>query len=198
MGQRGPASDFRIVASWLALLWAIFIIDVVLRVQLHFQLAEVLGLRPREPWGLVGIVTAHFLHANAAHLIANSVALLILGLVSCGYGRKLTAIAIAYAMLGSGILAWCIGSWHAPQPTIHLGASGVIFGLIGFLMANGIFRRGLFAMLLAVLVVLFYAGALVAMFPQGVGGQPISWEMHLGGFIGGVAASWHQRKRAVA
>jgi membrane associated rhomboid family serine protease len=198
MGRREPASDFQIVASWLVLLWAIFLIDIVLRVKFHYQLAEVFGLRPRETSGLIGIVTAHFLHANAAHLIANSVALFLLGLVSCGYGRKLTAIAIAYAMLGSGILAWCIGSWHAPQPTIHLGASGVIFGLIGFLMANGIFRRGLFALLLAVLVVLLYSGALVAMFPQEAGGPPVSWEMHLGGFIGGVAASWHQRKRPAA
>ena len=192
--KRGPAGDLTLVVGWLAVLWAIFIVDMILRTVLGIWIANWFGLRPRETDGLLGIITSHFLHANLAHIMANSIGLLILGFVSCKYSRSLTAVAIGYSMLLAGVLTWCFGSWSHPG-TVHVGASGVIFGLIGWLAANGIFRRGWSSLILGILVLFLYGGAIPGMLPSADEKvAQVSWEMHLGGFLGGVLASWHLRK----
>jgi membrane associated rhomboid family serine protease len=195
--RRGPAGDLSLVVGWLAFVWVIFAIDIVLRTVADIWIAQWLGLRPREAEGLVGIVTAHFLHANLAHIAANSFGLLLLGWVSCGFSRTLTAAAVGYSMLIAGTLTWCFGSWSSPG-TVHVGASGVIFGLIGWLLANGLFRRGCLPIFIGLLVLVLYGGALPGVLPSaGAQVAQISWEMHLGGFVGGVMASWHLRKERV-
>jgi membrane associated rhomboid family serine protease len=196
--KRGPVGDLYLVVGWLALLWAIFIVDIVLRAVFNIWIAGWLGLHPRKVDGLYGIVTSHFLHANLAHIASNSVGLLLLGWLSCKYSRSLTLVAILYSMLIAGCLTWLFGSWSLPpgsQPPVHVGASGVIFGLIGWLVANGLFRREWRSFFIALLVVVFYGGALPGVLPSDDPTMAqISWEMHLGGFIGGVLASWHMRK----
>lgn len=187
--------DLSTVAGWLAVFWGIFIIDVALRVTLDFQLAIYAGLLPRNVHGLPGIIGAHFLHANLPHILANSVGILILGWLACRYSRKLAAIAVLEAMLVAGVFTWLFGSWGDPRPLVHVGASGVIFGLIGFLLANAIFRFDLVAILVGLLVGYLFIGALPGMLPVEEGGPPVSWEMHLGGFAGGVIASWTNRKK---
>ncbi len=194
--KRGPAGDLYLVVSWLGFLWLVFAIDLALRYSANIWIANWLGLQPRKVDGLLGIITSHALHANFAHIIANSISLLILGWLCCRFSRTLTATAVAYSMLTAGIFTWCFGSWN--QPGVHVGASGVIFGLIGFLIANGIFRRGCAPIVIGVLVLLLYGGALLGALPppEDANGkpQPISWEMHLGGLVGGIMASWHLRK----
>jgi membrane associated rhomboid family serine protease len=193
--KRGPAGDLTLVVGWLALLWAIFVVDIVLRAVFGIWIATWLGLRPREIDGLIGIITSHFLHANFAHIAANSVGLLLLGWFSCKYSRSLTAVAILYSMLIAGTLTWCVGSWSHPG-TVHVGASGVIFGLIGWMVANGLFRREWGAFFLSLVVLLLYGGAIPGVLPSAEAKvAQVSWEMHLGGFIGGVLASWHLRKQ---
>ncbi len=192
--KRGPAGDLSLVVGWLAFLWLVFAVDMVLRTVCGIWIAGLLGLRPREVDGLVGIVTSHFLHANLAHLAANSLGLLLLGWFSCKYSRSLTALAVLYSMLIAGSLTWCFGSWSNPG-TVHIGASGVIFGLIGWLVANGLFRREWSSFFLSLVVLVLYGGAIPGILPSNdTEVAPISWEMHLGGFIGGVLASWHLRK----
>lgn len=192
--KRGPVGDLYLVVGWLALLWAIFLVDIVLRAVFGIWIANWLGLRPREIDGLIGIVTSHFLHANFAHITANSVGLLLLGWFSCKYSRSLTAVAILYSMLIAGTLTWFVGSWSHPG-TVHVGASGVIFGLIGWMVANGLFRREWGAFFLSLVVLLLYGGAIPGVLPSAEAKvAQVSWEMHLGGFIGGVLASWHLRK----
>jgi membrane associated rhomboid family serine protease len=192
--RRGPVGDLSLVVGWLAVLWAIFIVDIVLRTVSGIWIAVWLGLLPRSTDSLPGILTAHLLHANLTHIAMNSLGLLILGWASCHYSRSLTALAVLYSMLGAGLLTWLIGSWSGPV-AIHIGASGVLFGLIGWLMANGIFRRDWRALVFAVLVVVLYGSALASALPSNDPSlAQVSWEMHLGGFIGGVLASWHLRK----
>ena len=196
--KRGPVGDLYLVVSWLAVLWVIFVVDIVLRTVFGIYIAMWLGLRPRDIHGLVGIVTSHFLHANVAHITANSIGLLLLGWLSCKYSRSLTLVAILYSMLIAGSLTWLIGSWSQPAgtlPAVHVGASGVIFGLIGWLVANGLFRREWTSFFVSLLVLVLYGGALPGVLPSTDAKlAQISWEMHLGGFIGGVLASWHMRK----
>ncbi len=194
--KRGPASDLSLVVSWLALLWVIFAVDIALRAFANIWIAEWLGLRPGRLDGLAGIVTAHLLHATPAHLIANSAGLLVLGWFACAISRTLTLLAVVYSALCAGIFTWCSGLVH-PTDVVHVGASGIAFGLIGFLLANALFRRGCLPVFLGVLAFALFASSLVMMFPQkeGESVQAVSWQMHLGGFIGGVIASWQLRRR---
>lgn len=142
------------------------------------------GIRPREIDGLWGILWAPFLHGSPEHLIANTVPLLILGwLVMLRDARHFIPVTLL-SMLGAGLFAWTLG---APG-SVHIGASGVVFGYLGFLILAGWFQRSLGAIALSILVTVLWGGVVVGVLP----GQPgISWQAHLGGFLGGVlAARW--------
>jgi membrane associated rhomboid family serine protease len=189
MARRDDSTALGATIGWLAALWLIFAIDVAMRVG-NLHLAEWGGVRPHDWWGLTGIVFAHFLHADLGHLLANTVSLGILGLVASSYSRSLTAVAVVSAGLVAGVFAWVLGS----TGSVHIGASGIVFGLIGFLLFNGIFRKGCLALVIAVAVLLLFGGALYGVLPDGDSARPISWQMHLGGFLGGALASWQTRK----
>jgi membrane associated rhomboid family serine protease len=195
--KRGPAGDLYLVVSWLSFLWVVFIVDFVLQLTCKIWITNLFGLKPRTTDGLLGIITAHAFHANFAHIIANSISLLLLGWLCCRYSRGLTAAAVGYSMFTAGLFTWCFGSWNTPG-AVHIGASGIIFGLIGWLIANGIFRRGFASIVIGLLVLFLYGGALPGALPPTTDEHgkiaAISWEMHLGGLIGGIMASWHLRK----
>lgn len=150
------------------------------------------GIRPREIDGLWGILWAPFLHGSPEHLIANTVPLLTLGwLVMLRDARHFIPVTLL-SMLGAGLCAWTFGA----AGSVHIGASGVVFGYLGFLILAGWFQRSLGAIALSVLVTVLWGGVVVGVLP----GQPgISWQAHLGGFLGGVlAARWlapRQRSR---
>lgn len=193
--QSKRSSSLVVVASWLAFLWLVFVLDVILRALGIIDLAVVAGLRPRSVDGLWGILGSHFLHANLEHIVSNSIGLLILGLTSCWYSQRLTAWAVFYAALCSGTLTWVI----APAGSIHIGASGVLFGLVGFLVFNGLFRRSWGAFFLALLIGVLASGLVPGMLPTAENkAQLISWQMHLGGFLGGALASWQLRREKAA
>lgn len=142
------------------------------------------GVQPRTLSGLRGILFAPFLHASFAHLISNTVPLLLLGwLVMWRDARHFIPVTLL-AMLGAGLLPWLIG---APG-SVHVGASGVVFGYLGFLILAGWFARSFASIALSLLVAAAWGGLVFGVLP----GQPgISWEAHLGGFIGGAfAAKW--------
>ena len=198
-----PAQDLQTVLRWLAALWTIEVLDAGLtwlkgippEVPPHHPgwingglLDYTLGLRPRDVHGAIGILTAPFLHAGWGHLAANSLALLLLLWVALGYSRRLTWAACGISSLTAGILTWLV----APSNTVHVGASGVIFGLVGFLLVNGVVRRGCLPLIIGVGVFVLYGGALTGMVP-GMADPGVSWQMHLGGFIGGVVSSWGLR-----
>lgn len=142
------------------------------------------GIHPRTKQGLWGILVAPFLHGSVEHLLANTVPLVILGwLVMLRDGKHFLPVTL-FSMLGAGLFAWTFG---APG-SVHIGASGVVFGYLGFLMLAGWYARSLGAIALSVLVTVMWGSVVVGVLP----GQPgISWQAHLGGFLGGVfAARW--------
>jgi membrane associated rhomboid family serine protease len=148
------------------------------------------GIRPRTVEGLWGILVAPFLHANPEHLIANTVPLLVLGwLVMLRDARHFVPVTVL-AMLGAGLTAWTLG---APG-SVHIGASGVVFGYLGFLILAGWFARSVGAIALSLIVTVLWGGLVFGVLP----GQPgISWQAHLGGFVGGVlAARWLAPRRS--
>lgn len=211
MSRNEPTGALSQVISWLAILWGIEILDHVLTPL--FVRGAVIGqdgfldfvfglhpwnhaapLGPQVLWGVIGTVGAPLLHAGWGHLIANSLALTLLGLVSLRYSPRLTYVAIGYAAVTSAMLTWLISPAMDTQgnPIVHVGVSGVIFGLVGFLITNGILRSGCMPVIIALGILLLYGGALVGMLPHAAGPN-ISWQMHLGGFVGGLCASWHTR-----
>jgi membrane associated rhomboid family serine protease len=146
------------------------------------------GIIPRTMSGLWGILFAPLLHGGFPHLIANTVPFLTLGFLVMlrGLGTFI-GVSLLVILLG-GLGVWML----APMNTIHIGASGLIFGYIGYLLARGYFERSFGALAIAVLVGVLYGGALWGVLP----GQPgISWQGHLFGFLAGVVTAGIMRSR---
>ncbi|SMD24338.1 rhomboid family intramembrane serine protease [Kibdelosporangium aridum] len=172
-----PLQALIVVAGFVALLWAIEGIDTVLggRLDLH-------GIWPREIDEWDGIIWAPLLHSGWDHLIANSVPFLVLGILTTagGMGQFIGVTAIIW--LFSGVGTFLIGA-----PGIHIGASGVVFGFLTFVLVRGLFVRSLPQILIAVVVFAIYGSVLWGVLPNQPG---ISWEGHLCGAVGGVVAAW--------
>jgi membrane associated rhomboid family serine protease len=154
-------------------LWAILALS-------YFLPINRLGIMPREPSSLPFIFTAPLLHAGISHLIANTLSLLILGTILLSVeGRRSTFIILNIVVWG-GLGTWLIGRPGA----VHIGASGVIFGMMGFLIFMGFFRRNLKTIFISLIVLLLYGtSALFGILPTQEG---ISWESHLCGLITGI------------
>ena len=147
-----------------------------------------LGIIPRNVIGLRGILFGPLLHGSLLHLAVNSLSFAVLGwLVMLRDPRHFTFVTFA-AMLGSGLLAWLLG---APG-SVHVGASGVIFGYLGFLMLAGWYARSPLSILISVIVTVLWGGVIFGALP---GDPGISWQAHLGGLIGGVLAAREYRVR---
>jgi membrane associated rhomboid family serine protease len=149
------------------------------------------GIRPLETDGLWGIIFAPVLHANWQHLGANTVPLLVLGFLMtlAGLSRFVWATVIVWILGGFG--TWLIGDWGSNcGPTDHIGASGLIFGWLAFLLVFGIFVRKTLAIVIGLVVLFFYGGVLLGAMP--VLGQcgGVSWQGHLCGAIAGVVAAY--------
>ena len=145
------------------------------------------GIQPRTLSGLWGVLFAPLLHGGFAHLIANTVPFLMLGFLVMLRGLG-TFIGVSLLI----ILMGGLGVWVFGKPGLHIGASGLIFGFIGYLLARGYFERSFGSLAVAVIVAVLYGGALWGVLP----GQPgISWEGHLFGFLAGVATAGVMRSR---
>ena len=171
------------VGGTVATIWAAFAANVVAGGALVQY-----GVIPRTVIGLRGILFAPFIHGSVQHLVSNTVPFLIMGwLVMLRDPRHFLRVTLA-AMLGAGLMAWLVG---APG-SVHIGASGVIMGYLGFLMLAGWYERSFMSILLSVGVTAMWGGIVLGVLP----GQPgISWQAHLGGFIGGVLAARSLRRR---
>ncbi len=167
-----------VLGGFVALLWLLEVLDALV---FHGSLDR-WGIRPRSLLGLRGIVCAPFLHAGFDHLIANTGPLLILGwLVMLRRVRDFVFVWIIGGIIG-GAGVWVIGASNS----VHIGASIVVFALLGYLLLRGFFERKFWTIVLSVVVGLAYGGLLFGVLP---GKRGISWEGHLFGFIGGVLAA---------
>lgn len=171
------------VLAFVGLIWCVFIVGHVLPLDL-----ESFGLTPRTAAGLVGIPAAPFLHANLAHLVANTIPLTVLLLLLAGSRAPSWQIVFWIVLIGGGLL-WLFG-----RPATHIGASGLIYGLITFLLLSGIWERRVIPMVISVLVGFLYGGALFSGILPSVKSN-ISWEGHLFGAIAGGAVAYMLTRR---
>ena len=147
----------------------------------------VFGIRPRTIGGLFGIIFAPFLHAGFGHLLANTVPLVILGFFVILDRTRDFFVVTAIVALFSGAGVWLIGIGNS----VHIGASGVVFGFLGFLLLRGFFERKLIWILVSVIIGFLFGGMIWGVLPTVPG---VSWQSHLFGFIGGVFAARGFRK----
>ena len=159
-----------------SILWGVHALNIILPGDFRLM-----GIHPRSIQGLWGIFFSPFLHSDFSHLCANSGALIVLLTVSLTYSRQLTAMALIYIILIGGGMVWLFGS----PGTLHIGASGVIFGLIGFLIFSGWSHQNLKAVVVSMIVCFFYGGALFSLLIVLPG---VSWSGHFFGFISGIVA----------
>ncbi|MGQ0801605.1 MAG: rhomboid family intramembrane serine protease [Pseudomarimonas sp.] len=180
--RRAALTSFALVA----LLWWIKMIEVWLD-----QSLAGLGLRPGEVLGLVGILTAPLLHGSPAHLVSNTLPLLVLGTLALAVYPRSALRAVLLIWLLSGL-----GTWMFGRPSLHIGASGLAHGLMFYLFVQGLLRRDRPAVATAMIAFFLYGGMLLSVLP---GDPTISWEAHLFGAISGVLASilWFGRDPAV-
>lgn len=167
-----------ILGGFVVFIWLLEAIDWVLGGDL-----DQFGILPRQASGLWGIGAAPLLHVGFAHVAANTIPFLVLGWFVLLRGVKTFMLVTLIAILVSGFGTWLI----APAASIHLGASGLIFGYFGYLLTRGYFERSWEAIVWSVVVALLYGGMLIGLFPNSLG---ISWQMHLFGFLGGVLAAY--------
>jgi len=149
-----------------------------------------LALVPREVPGLIGVVFAPLLHANLAHLLGNLGALLVLLAAVFSDEHYSPRAAVAAIWIGGGLGTWVIG-----RPDPHLGASGLVFGLIVYLVTSSLFLRSWRAMLVALFVIVQYGAVLATVIPTEV---RISWESHLCGALAGACAAFVELSSASA
>ncbi|MCD0445164.1 rhomboid family intramembrane serine protease [Glycomyces sp. A-F 0318] len=163
----------------IALMWALLIADWVLPAHLTMW-----GITPRTLDGLIpGVLAAPFLHFGAGHLVSNMVPLAVMGTIAALRDWRGMWTALAFATAVSGLGVWLI----SPAHSITAGASGVVFGLFGYLLARGVFMRKVGDFLIAVLVIAAYGSIIWGVLPT----QPhISWQAHLFGFLGGILAAF--------
>ncbi len=169
-----------------ALLWAVFLLNLVLP-QIDLR---VLGVVPRNPERLWAILTSPFLHGNWSHLISNSIPLFLFSWLVMRRSKGRFIAASGFIIVVGGLILWLIG-----RPALHIGASGWVFGLWGLIIADGWYERTPAAVLTSVLVALLYGGMVWGLLPQ----PTISFEAHLGGLVAGVFYSGlSHRNRRVA
>jgi membrane associated rhomboid family serine protease len=173
-----------IMLAMLAGMWLLELLD-----QLSGNQLDQLGIHAREIDGMPEILTAPFLHAGWDHLISNSLPFVVLGFLVLLSGLARWLVSSLIIIVISGMTAWLL----TPVHTIILGASGLIFGWLTYLLARGLWSRRPAQVVIAVLVLLVYGGLIWGLFPGSAG---ISWQAHLGGAVGGVLAAWLLHRRA--
>lgn len=143
------------------------------------------GLAPREPLGLIGIVTAPLLHASFGHLVSNIIPLFV-GVSLMVYLFPNAAIRVAPLIyLGSGLLAWLFA-----RQAIHVGASGMVYGILAFLFVSGLLRRDVRSLGVSLMVAFVYGSIVWGVFPFDAA---MSWELHLAGTLMGAGCAVRYR-----
>jgi membrane associated rhomboid family serine protease len=158
------------------ILWAVYALGLIL----PFDLA-LLGIYPRSFQGMVGILLAPLIHGNMLHLISNTLPLLFLGIILFLFYDRIARKVFFQCYFFTNILVWIFA-----RPSLHIGASGLVYGLASFLIFFGMFRKDFRSIIISLIILVLYGGLVYGIFPQ----QPaVSWESHLMGALVGLATA---------
>lgn len=179
--KRSFSLALKTAAIFVAALWAVFALDMLLSLDLRQ-----FGVRPGQPVGLVGVFAAPLLHGGLNHLSSNSVPLFVLlsGALFVYPNAAIRALPLIYVV--SGALVWMFA-----RPANHIGASGLLYGLLTFVFVSGILRRDMRSIALSMLVYFLYGSMVWGVLPLKAG---VSWEYHLAGAVVGIACAFLWRR----
>lgn len=171
----------RPVIHLIVVIWLGFLVQAIIPVQQY-------GIRPRSIDGLLGVVFAPVLHGGLTHITANTVSLFFIGLMVFGFHGRTTWLVLIEVWVLGGLGTWLIGDSNS----LHIGASGVIYGLLGYSLFIGLFKKDFKNIVFSGICFFLYGGALWGLFPAS---PLISWEGHLCGFLSGIlSAKVHSSK----
>lgn len=165
-----------LLAALVVCIWVVSIVGFVFD-----SFTYTFALVPRDLWHLPGIITMAFLHQGFGHLIANTLPLIAFGLLLLTRGADYFLRAVVLVTLGGGLLLWLFG-----RSAAHIGASGLVFGLFGLLVARAVYARSVESMLIAAAVMLGYGGIIWGILPTDAA---VSWDGHLAGLLAGVGSA---------
>jgi membrane associated rhomboid family serine protease len=170
--------DFYYVAAFLIAIWLVYVVDAIIPYALNQW-----GLDPRTVSGLPGIVLMPFLHQGFGHVFGNTLSLAILLVLLLGSRRQHWTIVVAIVVI-NGVLLWLLG-----RSGNHVGASGLVFGLIAYLIVAGILEKKPVSIGIALLVGFFFGGTLISGIIPRVSSE-VSWDGHLSGAVAGAATAY--------
>ena len=176
--QKPVLKEFKILFASVAVFWAIEILDFFV----FNGSLDRYGIQPRETIGLLGILFAPLLHGGFGHLIANTIPFVTLGwLTMIQETSDFFIVSLVSALVG-GLGVWLFGGANS----VHIGASILIYGYLGFLLLRGYFQKNFPSIALSIFVAIAYGSFIWGVFPSQMG---VSWQGHLFGFIGGAIAA---------
>ena len=177
--RRKRRGEFTGIAVFVGIIWAVFVVNWLV-FPIDFN---AFGLTPRTLSGAIGIVTMPFLHGDWEHLLSNTVPLLVLLGLLVGSKARSWETVVEIVLLG-GVLLWLFG-----RPGMHVGASGLIFGLVTFLIVSGLLERRIIPLIVSLIVGFLYGGTLFSgVLP--VGNEGVSWDGHFWGAVAGAVIAW--------
>lgn len=180
--SRTGNSFFKIIQFPTYLVLTIWFVHI-LKLALNLSLGNY-GLMARDGAGFIGVFTSPFIHGSFQHLISNSVPLFVMTLIIIFFYRRIAYQSMLLIYVLTGLTVWAF----ARENVIHIGASGVVYGLVSFVFWTGIFRRNVKSIMLALIITFLYSGLFLGVLPNQPG---ISWESHLfGGLVGILVAFW--------
>lgn len=167
----------------LVAIWLVHLVKATIWPSLYMY-----GIYPREIIGMRGIFLSPFIHGDIGHLISNSAPLFLMMVMILYFYRTVAMRSFLMIYFLSGLSVWLF----ARSGVFHIGASGVVYGLVSFVFWSGIFRRSIKSIILALIVVFLYSGLIFGILPNDRG---ISWESHLlGGLVGLLTAYWYKEE----
>lgn len=182
--KSGVEKGLNIILGFVGVIWLVYLVDLVLPIDLTAY-----GVVPRTVRGLTGIIAMPFLHASMGHLLSNTIPLTVLLLLLSGSGASSVRIVISLILL-SGLLLWAFG-----RNAAHVGASGLIYALIAYLIVSGLLERRPVPLTISIMVGFLYGGTLFAgILP--FNSQHVSWDGHLLGAVAGGWLAWGTIRRS--
>jgi membrane associated rhomboid family serine protease len=173
-----------VMVAFLAILWIVQVANALD----HYQLTNDYGIRPRDLGSLPDILAAPFLHVSWTHIESNSGPLFIFGFLAAYRGVVRFLGLTAMVIVVSGLAAWFFGD----PKTIGVGASGVVFGYLGYILVRGFFDRHGIDILIGAVMALCFAYQFTVLLPH----AGIGWQAHIGGLVAGVVGGWLFRDRS--
>ena len=178
-------------ALFVALIWMIHLFQVAF----GWHWGQWLAIRPGYWESIGGVLFTPLLHASFLHLSSNSVSLFALWAILLYFYPRVArrSFFLIYVLSGIGLWAW--GFVPGTRGGYHIGASGVVYGLMAFLLGNGLFRRNVKSIIIALVVLFFYGGSIfMGLLPK----EEVSHEGHWSGFIVGLFTSFFYKQEIEA